>query len=66
MYLVTTNNDKDFFLNRKRKEEYSGKSQNRILNTNLTEYIEDFSEEMMSENVKRYENFNNLKRIFGK
>ena len=66
MYLVTTDNDKDFFLNRKRKEEYSGKSQNRILNTNLTEYIEDFSEEMMSENVKRYENFNNLKRIFGK
>jgi len=27
---------------------------------------EDFSEEMESEKVKRYENSNDLKRIFGK
>ena len=68
MYLVTTDNDKDFFLNRRRREEYSGKSRNRIISEYELDgiYIENFSEEMKSENVKRYENFNNLKRIFAK
>ena len=63
MYLVTTDNDKYFFLNRKRKEEYSGKSRNRIISEYKLDgiYIEDFSEEMESEKVKRHENFNNLK-----
>ena len=68
MYLVTTDNDEDFFLNRRRREEYSGKSRNRIISEYEFDgiYIEDFSEEMESEKVKKYENSNDLKRIFGK
>jgi len=71
IYLVTTDNDKDFFLNRRRREEYSGKSRNRIISEYELDGIyilrEDFSEEMESEKVKRYEKiFDNLKRIFGK
>ena len=63
VYLVTTDNDEDFFLNRKRREEYSGKSRNRIISEYKLDgiYIEDFSKEMKSEKVKRYENFNDLK-----
>ena len=71
MYLVTTDNDEDFFLNRRRREEYGGKSRNRIISEYELDGIyilrEDFSEEMESEKVKRYEKiFNDLKRIFGK
>jgi len=71
IYLVTTDNDKDFFLNRRRREEYSGKSRNRIISEYELDGIyilrEDFSEEMESEKVKKYEKiFDDLKRIFGK
>ncbi|MCW3132325.1 MAG: hypothetical protein N2V73_06385 [Candidatus Methanospirare jalkutatii] len=68
MYLVTTDNDRDFFLNRRRWEKYNGKSRNRIISEYELDgiYIEDFCEEMKSEKVKRYENFNDLKRIFAK
>ena len=70
VYLVTTDNDEDFFLNRRRREKYNGKSRNRIISEYELDGIyilrEDFSEEMESEKVKRYENSNDLKRIFGK
>lgn len=71
VYLITTDNDRDFMLNRKLKESYEGKTRNRIIAEYELDgvYIlrEDFKEEWEDEKIKRYEKiFDDLVKIFAK
>lgn len=71
VFLATTDNDEDFFLNKNRRESFNGRSRDRIIAEYELDgvYIlrESFKEEWESMKVKRYERiFEDLSQIFRK
>lgn len=59
VYLATTDNDDDFSIGRRRREDYQGKSRNRIIAEHELDGIyimrDDFRDEWESDKVKKYE-----------
>lgn len=71
VFLATTDNDEDFFLNKNRRESFNGRSRNRIIAEYELDGIyilrEKFKNEWESAKVKRYERiFEDLSEIFKK